>query len=134
MTLGKLLYVSEPHCVNLKNEDKNITTSTGVPQGALQCMRSRVVGALGLGVVPAPSSWPRIPQILVQVLASPHPGCSSLSRFLPICGLQFPGAPWGTVTPAPVERRTWGCPILHRCSTLPMQAWPGSCRGWPLRA
>lgn len=28
-----------------------------------------------------------------------------------------------------MERRTWGCPVLCRCSTVPAQAWPGSHRG-----
>lgn len=38
VTLEKSPCVSEPHCANLKNEDKHITTSMGVLRGALQCM------------------------------------------------------------------------------------------------
>lgn len=58
------------------------------------------------------------------VLAS---ACSSgiLGRFPPLSGLQFPD-PKGALTPAPMERRTWRCPVLGRNSEVPAQAWPVS--------
>lgn len=67
-------------------------------------------------MVLAQSSWLREPRIL-QILGSSwlwHVLAVILGRFPPISGLQLPD-PKGTMTPAPVERRTRGCPVLWRC-------------------